>query len=80
MASLTEDGELVGEIVLNPEKNYQPIQRRNPNLEFTGSSVRDDLTHRNRSPDGSFMEPHRSVDSKRLALDLNDADRRNSRS
>ena len=28
---VTEDGELVGEIVLNPEKNYQPIQRRNSN-------------------------------------------------
>jgi transposase InsO family protein len=27
---VTEDGELVGEITLNPEKNYQPIKRSQP--------------------------------------------------
>jgi hypothetical protein len=27
---VTEDGKLVGEITLNPEKNYQPIKRIAP--------------------------------------------------
>lgn len=28
---VTEDGKLVDEIVLNPDRDYQPIQRRNSN-------------------------------------------------
>ena len=27
---VTEDGELVGEIILNPERDYQPIIRNHP--------------------------------------------------
>jgi hypothetical protein len=46
---VTPEGELVGEITLDPEKNYQPIPH---NSRCTASAVRDDLTRHSGAGDG----------------------------
>lgn len=40
-----EEGERTGELILAPKRDCQTIIRRTPTQTFTGSSVRDVLTH-----------------------------------
>jgi hypothetical protein len=58
---VTEAGERVGAITLNPDKDYQSMTRRASTKTFAGSSVRDVSKHHSGAPSLTQCEPFSRV-------------------